>query len=364
MASYLALKNLRLRKARTVISVVAVGVGIMTLLVVRGLAVGTIGEVAQRMNSVRADLLVFDKSHNTMMHSMTMRPGYAELISVMPGVERVVPVLNESIKLAGQPQTIFAVPATAFDMFGGAEHVVEGRLYAPDSMEMIVDTVLAREARLHVGDELEFRGDKYRIVGIVKEGVAGRVFMSYETMVRVMQHGERRANMLMVKAASPGDVRRIAEQITDIGLIVVDKGNYYDVVAGDLRGLDQYTWATTGVTLVVSLLTILLTMFTIIQEQTREIGILKSLGATNGYVMRLVFMQSLLICMAGVLVGYAMSYGAKLVIKKILPLMTVTFGWPLLTIALAIGLAGALLGAWYPAYRASRLDPVETLNYE
>ena len=65
---YLALKNLRLRKARTVISILAVAVGIMTLLVLRGLTEGTIGEVAQRMNSVRADLLVWDKSHNTFMH--------------------------------------------------------------------------------------------------------------------------------------------------------------------------------------------------------------------------------------------------------------------------------------------------------
>jgi putative ABC transport system permease protein len=364
MASYLALKNLRLRKARTIISVVAVGVGIMTMLVVRGLAGGTIGEVAQRMNSIRADLLAFDKSHNTMMHSMTMRPGYAERISEMPGVERVVPVLNESINLAGQPQKIFAVPASVFDTFADAKDFVEGRLFAPNSMEVVVDTVLAREAGLGVGDDVEFRGDTYRITGIIKEGVVGRVFMSYETMVRLMHHGERRANMLMVRAASPGEVGTVAEQIRSIGLIVVDKGNYYDVVAGDLRWLDQYTWATTGVTLVVSLLTILLTMFTIIQEQTREIGILKSLGATNGYVMRLVFMQSLLICLAGVLTGYAMSYGAKLVIKAVLPLMTVTFDWPLLTIALAIGLTGAMLGAWYPAYRAARLDPVETLNYE
>ena len=163
---------------------------------------------------------------------------------------------------------------------------------------------------------------------------------------------------------SPAAVNDVAEQIKALGLIVVDKGNYYSVIAKDAKYLEAFVWSTTAVTLSVSFLTILLTMFTIIQEQTREIGILKSLGATNGHVMRLVLYQSLFICLAGVIVGFVLSFGAKLGISLVYPLLTVTFSLKLMLTAAVVGLVGGLLGARYPAWRASRLDPVETLSYE
>ncbi len=110
----LALKNLRLRKLRTAISMLAVGVGIMTLVVVRGLTEGTIGEVADRMSSIQADLLVWDQSQNAMMHSQTMSAKYADRIREIDGVKHVVPVLKDLVQLGGQPQTIFAEKGLSF----------------------------------------------------------------------------------------------------------------------------------------------------------------------------------------------------------------------------------------------------------
>ncbi len=362
----LALKNLALHKLRTAISVLAVGVGIMTLVVLRGIAEGTIGEVAQRMQSVQADLLVWDESHNTFMHHHTMSAKYAERIAPLPGVERVVPVLNDSVSLAGQAQTIYAVPAEQFDVFGGTDALVSGRLFRAGSLELVVDTVLAQaeQGGITVGDTLEHRGETYEVVGIVKEGVVGRVFASYKAAAELWHYGERRANMLLVKVARPGDVGRVTREIRELGLIVVDKGNYYKVIAQDAKYLDAFVWSTTLVTLFVSFLTILLTLFTIIQEQTPEVGILKSLGASHGRIMGLVLAQSLLICGMGIIVGFLLSCGAKVAIRAVYPLLTVSMHWTLLGTAVLVGLVGGALGALYPAWRAARLDPVEALNYE
>jgi putative ABC transport system permease protein len=363
---YLALKNLRFRKVRTAISILAVGVGIMTLVVLRGLTEGTIGEVAQRMQSVKADLLVWDQGHNTMMLQHTMSAKYAEKIAPLPDVTRVVPVLNDSVSLAGQAQTIYAVPPADFDIFGGEASLVKGRLFAPGAKELVVDTVLARLVKggLRVGDTVEHRGENYTICGIIREGVVGRVFMPYDTASQLWYNNEQRANMLMVKVARPEAVERVTRDIKALGLIVVDKGNYYSVIAGDTKLLYVFTLSTTLVTLFVSFLTILLTMFTIVQEQTREVGILKALGAERRYIMQMVLAQSLLICVSGVLVGFALSVGAKQAISLAFPLMTVSLHWTILGTALGVGLVGGLLGALYPAWRASKLDPVATLSYE
>ncbi len=361
---YLAIKNLQLRKLRTAISIFAVAVGIMTLLVLRGLLQGSIGEVADRMHSVKGDLLVFDKGNSTWFkHSMS--PGYARKVATLADVERVIPVINsETVSLAGLPQTIYAVPAGDFDMFGGAASLVEGRLFAPDAMEIVVDSMLARVGPLKVGDKVEHREESYTIVGIVKEGVVGRVFLPYRTAVRLWHNGEERATMLVVKVSRPGAVGAVTKAIEDLGLIVVGKGNYYDVIERDSLLVTAFILTTSLVTMLVSFLTILLTMFTIVQEQTREVGILKSLGATNWHVFRLVVAQSLVICAGGLIVGFGLSFGIKLILKAVVPLLTVTFDPALLATAIGVGILGGLLGALYPAWRAARLDPVETLGYE
>jgi putative ABC transport system permease protein len=363
---FLALKNLRLRKLRTVISILAVGVGIMTMVVLRGVTEGTIGEVANRMSSIQADLLVWDQSQNAMMHSQTMSAKYADRVRQIDGVRHVVPVLKDLVHLGGQPQTIFAVKASDFDIFGGQKSLVKGRPVKDGARELIVDEVLAsvHKGGLKVGQEVEYCDEMFTIVGIAREGVVGRVFASYDTLTELRHNGKLRASMLVVKITEPGRAESVAQAIRGKGFVVVDKGNYYSVIERNSKAIDVFIWLTAGVTLLVSLLTILLTVFTIVQEQTREIGILRSMGATRGAIMRLVISQSLIICSAGIVVGFAMSLAARYVIGHLFPLFTMSMGPLLLATAVGVGIFGGLLGALYPALRAAWLDPVESLSYE
>ncbi len=366
MDFYLAWQNLKLRKARTVISVLAVAVGIMTLLVVRGMAVGTVGEVAHRMQTIEGDLLVYESRASIMMMNHGMDLKYADLIGEIPSVSRVVPVLHTSVSMLKQDQKVFAVYLDDFKLFSGQKKIIEGRMFSnnPDENEILIDSKLSRDGGYRVGQEVKDGPRLLKIVGIIEQGVAGRVFMSYETARRLWFNDRDIASMMVVKVEDPEQIGAVQEGIREIGLEALQKDDYYSAIMAAARYLEYFIYGVTAVALLASLLTVLLTMFTLVQEQTRDVGILKSLGAGKSYIMRLVMGQSLLICAGGIVTGIGFSFAARFVILSFWPLLSVDLSAQMLLLATVIGLSGAMLGALYPGWRAARLDPVETLIYE
>ena len=114
---------------------------------------------------------------------------------------------------------------------------------------------------------------------------------------------------------------------------------------------------------VVSALVIMLAMHTTITERTREIGILKAMGASRAYIIGEIEREALLISFLGLLVGFALSWVAGFGIHKVSSLIfEFSAKWALT--AAAIGILGGALGAFYPAARAANLDPVNALAYE
>jgi putative ABC transport system permease protein len=129
-------------------------------------------------------------------------------------------------------------------------------------------------------------------------------------------------------------------------------------------GLREFRVATIGISVVLSFLVVLLAMYTAIVERTREIGILRAMGATQSWVVGLLLRESALICLAGIAVGFLLAGGGRAALMDFFPAQDVRFtrGWS--AIAGMLGLLGGLLGAVYPALRAARMDPLRTLNFE
>jgi putative ABC transport system permease protein len=105
-------------------------------------------------------------------------------------------------------------------------------------------------------------------------------------------------------------------------------------------------------------------MYTAVMERTREIGILKSLGATPMYIVNVVLRESLLLAIGGVILGLLLTFVASLIINWKLPLHQVVWDNHWVVRASIIAILGALFGGLYPAWAASRKDPIEALAYE
>jgi putative ABC transport system permease protein len=118
-----------------------------------------------------------------------------------------------------------------------------------------------------------------------------------------------------------------------------------------------------GLAAVVSGLVVMLAMYTTITERTREIGILKALGASRRYIVFIIESEALLISLVGLVAGFVLSFAAGYLIHKTYGLVfEYSWGWAIT--AAGIGILGGAIGALYPALRASNLDAVSALAYE
>jgi putative ABC transport system permease protein len=120
----------------------------------------------------------------------------------------------------------------------------------------------------------------------------------------------------------------------------------------------------TGIAVIVGFLVIFQSMYTAVLERTREIGILKSMGASKLGIMGVVLRETAVLAAAGVLLGIAATFGVRVLLYHVFPTQhfEITTRW--IALGAAIAFAGSMLGAMYPAWMASRKDPIDALAYE
>jgi putative ABC transport system permease protein len=119
-----------------------------------------------------------------------------------------------------------------------------------------------------------------------------------------------------------------------------------------------------GIAVIIGFLVIFQSMYTAVMERTREIGILKSMGGSQWYIVRVVLREASVLAVIGILLGVAGVYLLRAGLHAKFPTQAfdVTPEW--IGIATAIAFGGAMLGAFYPALKAARKDPIDALAYE
>jgi len=361
----LAVANVLHRKGRTAISVVAVAVGVMAALIFTGLTQGSLREVVQRMQNVDADLAVHLRGW-----SLVLDPGWPLPMSArgkllaIPGVQYASPIAATRFVLLGQGHTAYGIDPDDFPKVGGYRKILRGRELR-SGLEMVIDKRLADAGRFNVGDVVTAQGLQIPIVGICETGIPVRIFLPIKAVQQHIVHTDQ-VTFFFVKCTSPEVIDATAARIEkDLpSLQAQPLSSYYRVLTSTFRGLHQFITAVISVALAITFMVILLTMYTSVVERTREIGILKSMGAGRRYIMKEILVESVVICSAGVVLGALFSGPVKLAIEWGFPLLTVDLRWYWLIIAAALGILGGALGALYPAWLAARRDPVEALSYE
>jgi len=362
----LVTSNIRQRPIRTLVSVAGVALGVVLVMLFTGLARGMSDDLQRRSNNVRAEL-IFMRPGAVQLTGMSgnLDTRYVERLKAIDGVEEALPLFRHIFQGSrgfGFEQ-IDGVDWDAYARMNGI-NMVSGR-GVQGLNEVVIDETKARNGNLKVGDSMKpFGTGDYRIVGIYSPESGARVKMSLEAMQQA-QEAPGKATLIFIKLRNPDQLEEVAARIDRElpGNTIQPTRDVFTSFEKSIPYLGVFLRVLVGLAAVVSALVVMLAMYTTITERTREIGILKAMGASRGYIVGIIEKEAILISVIGLIAGFIVSVIAGYFIHRAYGLVF-EYSWRWALVAAAIGLIGGILGALYPAWRASNLDPVNALAYE
>lgn len=362
------LANLVHRPIRTAISIVAVAVEVTLILLIVGLSVGILTDSRERQAGIGADIMV-QPPGSSYFQGVSGAPVSAKVAAVIrrvPHVVAVAPVITQ-LNTAGALEVIYGIDLESFQAMGGPFHYLAGGPYqGPD--DILVDDFFAHQKNVHVGDRIEVLNHQFRVCGIVEHGKGARKFVQLTTLQEVIG-AEGKASIFYVKLDNPSNAEAVASAIRSIpgmqSYVVRSLREYLSLMTmSNVPGLATFINVVIGVAVVIGFIVIFQAMYAAVMERTREIGILKSMGASKSYIISAILRETVILAILGIGVGVAFSYTARGAIVAHFSTLRilVTAGWILRATGIAI--IGALAGAIYPAFKAAQKDPIDALAYE
>jgi putative ABC transport system permease protein len=359
--------NMCSRPTRTFISVLAVAIGVVLMLIIGGMMSGTLNDYLNRTMSVGADFILqpSDASIFYAMTGATLPVKLAPRIKEVPGVGLVTPVL--AMFDTRNFNLVFGIDPPTYNQFPGHLQMIAGR-NSLENDEIIVDELYARPRHLQPGSEFMFKQHKFTVSGICRAGAAVRVFASLKTLQELNGTPDV-VTFMFIKAAPGTDVNRVEtalrNTLSPYGYGLTSTRDESSLLADTkMPGMKELQFGVIVVSMLLSFMVVLVAMYTTIFERTREIGILKCLGASRSFIVGMILKETVIISSLGVLVGIGISEIARKAITSVFPTLQVSMTLTEVLTACVLGILAGALGALYPAYNAARMDPVRALTYE
>ncbi len=355
--------NLGARPVRASLSVTAIALQILLILMIVGLTSGVVAEWAKRVEGVGADLMVQPPNSSIFFSfsSAVMQESLRDTIAKIQSVDEVAPVLV--VTDPRQLNVIYGIDYQRFNALGKGFLFRDGGPFEkPD--DALADDLAAQARRLKVGSKVMLLGHEFTVTGIVEHGKGARFFIPLRT-AQDIAGADKRVSMFYVR--SRGDTEATRAQLAKLmpNHRVRSVAEYLTLMnSSNLPELKPFIRIMVGLGVTISFLVVLLTMHTMVLERTREIGILKALGSSRFHILGLMVGETLLLSALGIALGLSSTYALCAVLKHTSPTLAIKIPQDWVFRAMFLAIAGAIVGALYPAYRAARYDPVDALAYE
>lgn len=365
----MVVSNLTHRPLRSAISIVAIALEVTLILLIVGFSLGQLNSTRRRQEGIGADVIVLPPGSQNIVGvtGAPMPVKIGDLIAKLPHVSVVSPVLIQ-ISTAGSLQNIYGIDLKTFEGLRPFTFLKGGAFKGPS--DLLIDDVYANGHHSKIGDPVELLNHTFHISGIVAQGQGSRIFVPLSTLQELTGAIDpRKTTAFYIKADNRADTQTVVDEIKNIPNMdtykVYSMHEYLSMLTPDnIPMLATFIDVVIGISVTIGLIVIFQAMYTAVMERTREIGILKSLGASKLYIVNVILRETGLLAVGGVLLGIGISFAASAAIHQRYPTLPVEISTQWIGRAVVIAIVGALAGALYPAFKAAQKDPIDALAYE
>jgi putative ABC transport system permease protein len=360
----LVVGNLVHRPLRSLISCLAIAIEVIMILSITAILMGKLDGFKTRQNGIGMDMFVRPSTINNFI-GMSPAGASIKVAEILAQVPHVVVSAPVNVQITSSLDSIYGIDYKTFNGLLPFTFISGGPFQHP--FDIILDDYAA--AGKKVGDTITVLNHPFRICGIVEHGKGGRKFLPIETMGQITGT-EGKATMFYLRTEDPpkyqNEVRKAilaTPGMSDYNVATAEE--YLSSISPDrLPGFNIGLRVVIGIAVIIGFLVIFQSMYTAVMERTREIGILKSMGASRAYIVGIVLRETGVLAAVGIAAGVIASFALSAALEARFPTLDFVINIPYVWKAILIAFVGALLGALYPALKAASKDPIDALSYE
>lgn len=392
----MSLYSIKRKKMTSGLTILGIVIGITAIVSLLSIGEGLESSISEQLEAFGSDkIMVMSAMVGGMPGSMLMGEALedhdVETIEKINGVEVAVGMLMKTLPAEYNNKVISTYAAglpadKSKEFFSDIQsfQLEDGRFFDEnDAKVVVIGSKVAEdmfEKEVRIGAKIKIKDVDYKVIGVLKSTGSSQDDQSLIIpldSLRDLTDSSDDLTMIFAKASDASRVDYIAEKIEDKldskygddAYMAMTSEQVASQVASIFGVVSIVLGGIAFIALIVAGVGITNTMFMSVMERTREIGVMKAIGATNTEIMEIFVVESALMGLiggiAGCTLGAVISFLISVVGAQALPI-TLKASTPLWLIALGLGFSitiGIISGLW-PARRAAKLNPVDALRYE
>jgi putative ABC transport system permease protein len=360
----LVLENLKHKPMRSLLSILLIGVPVTLILCLVGLSHGFLEDSQRRTRGIGADVIVRPPASTILTLSGGISDKIVDWLGQQPHVKMAVGAVNQPVQ--GITLGATGIDLKQFDrMSGGFTYLHGGPFQAPD--DVIIDQFYADQQRAHVGDRIVILNTPWRVCGIIEGGKLAHIVFPLGVLQEKTSNTGK-VSQIYLKLDDPANaaavVQDLKRKLPDYPIYSMDEFTSL-ININNIPALREFIIVIMAIGVIIGFAVVCLSMYMAVLQRTREIGILKSLGASQAFILRIILTEAVILGIGGTVLGILMSFGACWLIRTLepasIPMVIVPIWW---LNAGVVTLIGSAFGALYPGISAARHDTIEALAYE